>query len=232
MGVANRFGPTGLHDRHREAFSPSTCFPHPIRPSATFPASRRRGARCRHGHRGFDFIMEKRASRVSKRSANPIDDDRQSADHEIIGKPQHPIPLAPKPRVSLSVSGSRFSGIVRHAVRFDDQLPGKTNEVGKVRTHRRLPAKAVSVQAMIAQRLPQQGFRPSSYCGAEREQTCARTDGSVAAAPLYLRTAFRLARPSMANLIPQQTARRTHPALRATFPASRRRGTRHRDERR
>ena len=34
----------GLHDRHRETSLDHTCFPHPIRPSATFPASRRRGS--------------------------------------------------------------------------------------------------------------------------------------------------------------------------------------------
>ena len=33
----------GLHEHHRELTSEQTCFPHPIRPSATFPASRRRG---------------------------------------------------------------------------------------------------------------------------------------------------------------------------------------------
>jgi hypothetical protein len=34
-----------LHNRRREPASIQTCFPHPIRPSATFPASRRRAPR-------------------------------------------------------------------------------------------------------------------------------------------------------------------------------------------
>jgi hypothetical protein len=97
---------------------------------------------------------------LAKRYANALDDDRQSADHKVIWELQHVKSRASEPSVSFGVLDLGVSGLVRAAIRLDDDLSLKTNEIREIGPDRRLPAKAVPVDPMIAQRAPKHGFRP------------------------------------------------------------------------
>ena len=99
-------------------------------------------------------------SPLSKRCAYLFDDDRQPADDKVVRKSQDPKSRASEPRVPLGVPRSGFRRFVRRAVRFDDQFARKTNEVRAAGPHRRLPAKAMAIEPVIAQGAPKLGLRP------------------------------------------------------------------------
>ena len=67
---------------------------------------------------------------------------------------------ASKPCIPLGVLDLRIRRLVRAAVRFDDDLSRKTNEIREIGSDRRLSAKAVSVDLMIPYRAPKHGLRP------------------------------------------------------------------------
>ncbi len=98
-------------------------------------------------------------SRLAKRRAYPLNNDRQPADDEIVRKSQDAKSGASKPGVSLGVPDLGCRRLVRAAIGFDDELSRKTNEVREIGSDRRLPAKAVSVDLMIANRAPKHGLR-------------------------------------------------------------------------
>jgi hypothetical protein len=105
------------------------------------------------------FSEEKESSWLPKHRSNALDDDRQSADDELIRKSQYAKARAPKPCISLGVPDFRVRRLVRPAVRFDNDFSGKANEIREAGADRRLPAKAESVEPMIAHRVPKHRLR-------------------------------------------------------------------------
>jgi len=99
-----------------------------------------------------------RRSCLAQRRANALDDERQSADDEFVGKSKNAKSRASKPGVSLGVPNLGFRCLMRAAVRFDDDFSRKTNEIRAVGPDRRLPAKAVSVDLVIPHRAPKHGL--------------------------------------------------------------------------
>jgi hypothetical protein len=85
---------------------------------------------------------------------NALDDDRQPADDELVGKSKNAKSPASKPCVPLGVLDLRIRRLVRAAVRLNDDLSRKTNEIREIGSDRRLPAKAASVDLMIPHRAP------------------------------------------------------------------------------
>jgi hypothetical protein len=92
-------GQVGLHDRHREPFVDASLFSAPrlARPAAL------RGSSC-----------------FAQRHTNALDDDRQPADDELVGKSKNPKSGASKPSIPLGVLDLRIRRLVRAAVRLND----------------------------------------------------------------------------------------------------------------
>src|SRR5271166_1465007 len=110
---------------------------------------------------GDTFPASRKASScLAQRRANALDDDRQSADDELVGKSKNAKSRASKPCIPLGVLDLGVRRLVRAAVRFDDDLSRKTNEIREIGSDRRLPAKAMSVDLMIPHRAPKHGLRP------------------------------------------------------------------------
>src|SRR5271166_1096265 len=130
-----------LHERHREPFIDASLFSAPQ--SAPPAALRRKGS-----------------SSLAQRRTNAVDDDRQSADDELVGKSKNAKSRASKPCIPLGVLDLRIRRFVRAAVRFDDDFSRKTNEIREIGSDRGLPAKAVSADLMIPHRAPKHGLRP------------------------------------------------------------------------
>ena len=135
----------------------------------SFPALRRRGSSC-----------------LAQRRTNALDDDRQSADDELVWKSKHTKSRASKPRVPLGVLDLRIRRLVRAAVRFDDDFSRKTHEVREIGSDRGLPAKA-GVRRFDDSAPRAKAWSPPSSCSdAARERICVRTDGNAAARPSCL----------------------------------------------
>src|SRR5271166_6403899 len=110
------------------------------------------GAACRASRKGSSCLAQRRT--------NTLDDDRQSADNELVGKSKNAKSRASKPCIPLVVLDLRSRRLVRAAVRFDDDFSRKTNEIREIGSDRRLSAEAVSVDLMIPHRAPKHGLRP------------------------------------------------------------------------
>jgi hypothetical protein len=124
----------GLHERRREPSSDHTGFPHPIRPSATFPAPRRRGptpalARSSRPGRGGGRPETARAPRGCRRAGGPPPAGGQSAlvrrrlgvkAHVLVGRQTAGVgPFAALPAWSRERTGCARSGHSPAAWRTD-----------------------------------------------------------------------------------------------------------------
>ena len=107
-----------------------------------------------------------------------LDDDRQPADDEIVRKSQHAKSGASEPGVSLGVPNLCFRCLMRTAIRFDDEFACETHEIRSIRPDRRLPAKAIAIDPVIAQRAPKHCPALVFY-DAEPARTCVKTDGTL-----------------------------------------------------
>src|SRR5271166_4140569 len=99
------------------------------------------GAACRASRKGSSCLAQRRT--------NALDDDRQSADDELVWESKNAKSRASKPCIPLGVLDLRIRRLVRAAVRFDDDLSRKTNEISEIGSYRGLPAKTMSVDLMI-----------------------------------------------------------------------------------
>ena len=120
------------------------------------------GKVARSGRMGCGPLHDARSegrSCFAQRRTNALDDHRQSTDDEFIWKSKNAKSLASKPRIPLGVPALRIRRLVRAAVRLDDELPREANEVREIGSDRRLPAKAATVDPMIAHCAPKHGLR-------------------------------------------------------------------------
>src|SRR5271166_4827885 len=101
----------------------------------------------------------RRGSCLAQRRTNALDDDRQPADDELVGKSKNAKSRASKPCIPLGVLDLRIRRLVRAAVRLNDNLSRKTSKIREIGPDRRLPAKAASVDLMIPHCAPKHGFR-------------------------------------------------------------------------
>ena len=93
-------------------------------------------------------------SGFAQRRPNAFDDDRQSADDQIIRKSKNAKSLASQPRVPLGVPRLPFRRLAPSAVRLDEDLPCEANEIREIGSNRHLPAEAAPRDLMIANRMP------------------------------------------------------------------------------
>jgi hypothetical protein len=98
-----------LHERHREPFIDAFLF---SVPQLAPPDAFRKGV---HVWRSA--------------ATNALDDDPQSVDDELVGKPKNAKSRASKPRIPCGVLDLRIRRLVRAAVRFDDGCSRKTYEI-------------------------------------------------------------------------------------------------------
>ncbi len=165
--------------------------------------------------------------KLLKRLANARDDERQSANDQIVRKTHHAISGALKPEVPPRVSGFRIFRIVRPVVGFDNELASQADEIGEVRSDRRLPAETVTIEPMIAQRLPQHGSpawaRPAastSFVGpSPRAKPCSGPISAIS--PRSRRPTARPCRSAASPRSSTSISSATSPT--ASFPRSRRR---------
>src|ERR1700691_3139959 len=85
---------------------------------------------------------------------NALDDDRETADDELVGKSKNTKPGTPEPCVPLGILAPCITRLARAPVRFDDDFARKTNEIREIRSNWGLSAKAVAVDLMISQHAP------------------------------------------------------------------------------
>ena len=89
-----------------------------------------------------------------QRRTNALDDDRETADDELVGKSKNTKPCTPEPCIPLGILDLCIRQLVRAPVRFDDDFSRKTNEIREIRSNWGLSAKAVAVDLMISQHAP------------------------------------------------------------------------------
>src|SRR5271166_4573061 len=203
-----------LHERHREPFIDASLFSAPQ--SAPPAALRRRGS-----------------SSLAQRRTNAVDDDRQSADDELVGKSKNAKSRASKPCIPLGVLDHRIRRLVRAAVPPGSQSGGQRRSFAQdKRNPRNRVRSAFACESRVRRSddsVPRaKAWSPPLSCSdAARERTCARTDGNAAARPSCLPitsvTPSPLHERHREAFIDGFLLSTPHPALRATFPASRRR---------
>ena len=94
------------------------------------------------------------SSRLMQRRTNALDDDRETAGDELVGKSKNTKPCTPEPCIPLGILDLCIRRLVRAPVRFDDDFSRKTNEIREIRSNWGLSTKAVAVDLMISQHAP------------------------------------------------------------------------------
>ena len=110
---------------------------------------------------------------LGERGSDAFDCHRQSADDQIVRKAQDSITFAAEPTIPRGVPECGLLRLMRPAIRIDNDLLCQANEVGEIRTDRRLPPKLVAVEPVVARRAPQHRFR-LRHIATERPRKLAR----------------------------------------------------------
>ena len=94
------------------------------------------------------------------RLAHGVKNEIAVAEHEIVGKAQHPKALAAQKGIAPFVMRSLFGSVVGSAIQLDDHPGLGTEEIDDVRRDRHLPLELVAVEVTGPNLLPEQVFGP------------------------------------------------------------------------